>query len=56
MSWKLINLPAPFANGLSPLDDGLTRAVVISLFSDARALTDDILPDGSVSRRGFWAD
>lgn len=56
MSWELVNLPAPFAHGLSPVDDGLTRAVVISLFSDARALADDALPDGSTSRRGFWAD
>lgn len=37
-------------------DDGLMSAVVISLFSDRLAAPDDQLPDGSGSRRGWWAD
>lgn len=38
------------------LDDGLETAVVISLFSDALADVDDVLPDHSGQRRGWWGD
>lgn len=34
----------------------LTTAVLISLFTDAPADGDDIIPDGTVFRRGWWAD
>lgn len=37
-------------------DDGLQTAVVLSLFTDARARVDDALPDGSTDRRGWWGD
>lgn len=37
-------------------DDGLETAVILSLFSDARALDDDMLPLGQTDRRGWWAD
>lgn len=37
-------------------EDGLRTAVIISLFTDARADDDDTLPDGSTDRRGWWAD
>lgn len=37
-------------------DDGLETAVVLSLFSDARAHDDDALPIGQTDRRGWWAD
>lgn len=37
-------------------DDSLRTAVVISLFSDRRAVDDDRLPDGGNDRRGWWAD
>lgn len=37
-------------------EDGLRTAVIISLFTDARADEDDTLPDGSSDRRGWWAD
>lgn len=37
-------------------DSGLETAVVISLFTDRRAESDDALPDGSGDRRGWWAD
>lgn len=37
------------------LDDGLRTAAIISIFSDARALDDDVLPDGA-DRRGWWGD
>lgn len=37
-------------------DDGLETAVVMSLFTDRRALDTDELPDGTGDRRGFWGD
>lgn len=36
--------------------DDLQTAVLISLFSDRLALADDITPDGTTDRRGWWAD
>ncbi|MDO8933773.1 MAG: phage GP46 family protein [Rhodocyclaceae bacterium] len=36
-------------------DDGLETAVVLSLFSDARAREGDVLPAGA-DLRGWWAD
>lgn len=30
--------------------------IIASLFTDARAHGDDILPDGSVDKRGWWGD
>jgi len=40
------------------LDDSeeLATAFRIALFTDARALDDDVLPDGGEDRRGWWAD
>jgi len=37
-------------------ESGLRTAVILSLFSDRRAAPDDVLPDGSSDRRGFWGD
>lgn len=37
-------------------EEGLRTAVVVSLFTDARAGDDDRLPDGGADRRGWWAD
>lgn len=37
-------------------DDGLETAVIISLFTDARAPDAAELPDGSQDRRGWWGD
>ncbi|WP_445157414.1 phage GP46 family protein [Halomonas sp. E14] len=37
-------------------DEGLTTAVILSLFTDRRALPADRLPDGTGDRRGWWAD
>lgn len=38
-------------------EKGLTTSVIISLFTDARANDDDILPDPqSTDRRGWWGD
>lgn len=37
-------------------DEGLTTAVILSLFTDARAREDDALPHGDADRRGYWGD
>jgi phage gp46-like protein len=37
-------------------DEGFETAITISLFSDRRALDDDILPDNSGDKRGWFAD
>jgi phage gp46-like protein len=37
-------------------DPGLVTAVILSLFTDARADSDDVIPDGSGDRRGWWGD
>ncbi len=34
----------------------LQTAVLISLFSDRRGESGDVLPDGQTDRRGWWAD
>lgn len=38
------------------LDDGLKTAVILSLFTDARAAADDVLPEAGGDRRGWWGD
>lgn len=37
-------------------DDGLRTAVTISLLTDRQADADDVLPDGTSDRRGWWGD
>lgn len=37
-------------------EDSLHTAVILSLFLDRRANDDDILPNDSDDRRGWWAD
>lgn len=41
--------------GLSAQDD-LYTAVLISLFTDAEAGDDDLIPDGTSDPRGWWAE
>lgn len=42
--------------GQLALDDGLRTAILISLFSDARAPDGAELPEGGDDRRGWWGD
>jgi phage gp46-like protein len=37
-------------------DNGLLSAVLVSLFTDRRANADDVIPDGTGDRRGYWGD
>lgn len=38
------------------IDGSLTAEVIISLFTDRRALESDALPSGDADHRGWWAD
>ena len=44
------------ADGENPQALRLATAVAVSVFSDARALPGDVIPDGSNDPRGYWAD
>lgn len=37
-------------------DEGLRTAILISLFTDARAADDDELPEAGADRRGWWGN
>lgn len=50
---KVFNLEV--ANGDLSGDEGLETAVLISLFTDKR-ISDDELPTGETSKRGWWGD
>ncbi|TAL89293.1 MAG: hypothetical protein EPN62_08825 [Candidimonas sp.] len=43
------------SNHLAAGDD-LQTAVILSLFTDRQARTDDVISDGTGDRRGWWAD
>ncbi|MTK12712.1 MAG: hypothetical protein F8N39_11685 [Clostridiaceae bacterium] len=47
--WRIANLQ--LASG-----DDLQTAVLISLFTDRVANTDDVIPDGTGDPRGWWGD
>lgn len=42
--------------GAVVIDNGLRTAILISLFTDARAPADAPLPEESADRRGWWGD
>lgn len=56
LKWDGTGADLAFEDGDLVIDDGLQTAVIVSLFSDRRARSDDTLPDGSTDRRGWWAD
>lgn len=63
MTW-LCCLPRPWTwpgrlrhgGGDLVAENTLRTAVILSLFLDRRADDDDVLPNGSNDRRGWWAD
>lgn len=56
--WNADDLAADIAleAGAIRTDEGLRTAIIISLFTDARAEADDILPQEGSDRRGWWGD
>lgn len=57
-TWDVLNHRGDWTVQSGALASGndLTTAVLISLFTDRRALPSDIIPDGSTDPRGWWAD
>lgn len=43
-------------SGRLATDDGMRTAILISLFTDARAADDETLPEAGGDRRGWWGD
>lgn len=43
-------------SGRLATDDGMRTAILISLFTDARAADDETLPEPGGDRRGWWGD
>ncbi|MFH1999962.1 MAG: phage GP46 family protein [Planctomycetota bacterium] len=43
-------------NGDLQTDPGIETAILVSLFTDRRAESDDLLPSANMGRRGWWGD
>lgn len=56
--WDPTRLAADIAiaNGDLAADDGLQTAVILSLFTNRPARADDVTPDGTTDRGGWWGD
>ncbi len=56
--WDAVAFAADLAivSGDLATDSGLEGAVLLSLFTDARARPDDVLPYEGADRRGWWGD
>lgn len=54
--WYDFGADVKIENGDLVQDGGLASAVLISLFTDARAPTPEQLPAGEPSMRGWWGD
>ena len=58
LAWSPDRFAADLLLGAGQLvsDDGLRTAILISLFSDARAPEEAVLPEDGADRRGWWGD
>jgi phage gp46-like protein len=58
LNWndETVSADLMLAGGRLSTDDGLRTAILISLFSDARASEDAVLPEAGDDRRGWWGD
>lgn len=54
--WAGLASDCAMSDGDLAAESGLETAVILSLFCDARAREDDVIPDGTGYRRGWWAD
>lgn len=54
--WAGLAADCAMLEGDLAAESGLETAVILSLFCDARAREDDVIPDGTGYRRGWWAD
>ncbi len=55
-TWNLQNGDWSLAKPGLAEDDGLRTAIIISLFTDRRANDDDVLPDTTGDKRGWFGD
>lgn len=56
IQWQIVSGDIALSGANLATDEGLQTAVIVSLFTDRRAEVDDVVPDGSDDRRGWWAD
>lgn len=56
LKWQINNADIVIENADIALDNSVGTLVIISLFTDRRALDSDVLPDGGTDRRGWWGD
>ncbi|MEQ5119490.1 phage GP46 family protein [Morganella morganii] len=56
LKWQVNNADIAVENADIALDNSVGTLVIISLFTDRRALDSDVLPDGGTDRRGWWGD
>lgn len=56
LKWQINNADIAVENADIALDNSVGTLVIISLFTDRRALDSDVLPDGGTDRRGWWGD
>lgn len=56
LNWNDFGADINIENGDIAADNGLATAVLISLFTDARAPTVKLLPPGETELRGWWGD
>lgn len=56
LKWQINNADIAVENADIVPDNSPGTLVIISLFTDRRALDSDVLPDGGTDRRGWWGD
>jgi phage gp46-like protein len=56
LDWTGSYLSQQVSGGYLETGDDLETALLLSLFTDREAAPDDIIPDGSADRRGWWGD
>lgn len=56
LNWYDFGADIKVENGDLLADEGFATSVLISLFSDARAPSENLLPPGETSLKGWWGD
>ena len=56
LRWNDFGADIDLSSGDLAVDEGLATAVLISIFTDARAPDASLLPSGETSLRGYWGD
>ena len=56
LKWQTNNADIVIENADIALDNSVGSLVILSLFTDRRALESDVIPGGGTDRRGWWGD